>query len=486
MDNTRYIAPLPGRQTKFLELYRVKHLAFVGKKGAGKSWVAFLDFLLDVQYPEACGIFIRHSFPSIEDAIQKSKQIFPHVGGEYNQQKHCWTFPSGARFYMRCLDTEDDLKVVMGQEYSSAYVDEAGYIPYERIELVWSCCRVSNKNINTRLRLMSNPQGISAHTIWELFVYSAKEGEIKRWKRNLVTDEFYEDPNGISRAWLFSTTEENTYLPPDYVEQNLANLSKKLRQAYLTGELVIESAPDQLIPFEDLDAALASKFRQTWGNWYLGVDVAGGGDDASVITFGRGKEIIHMKEYNVNLPELEKIVYKYIEEFKGQIIVGIDSTGLGAGLYQNIKGKTKWPSNIIGIGSHDAQFTQLMKENKYTSEIKFHSYRDSNLWMLRNNMKNLNLSVMEGTVELRGLRRDVACIKWTDDTGEIQTTSKKDLKKSKSLGRSPDYMDSLSYYNAVLLCYSNVNSTFSNHTRDDWKDFNIGTENTEIDNSSFF
>lgn len=72
-----------------------------GAAGGGKSDALLAEALRQVHIPHYRGIIFRRTFPQLTDLVDRSREVygaaFPKAS--YNETKHVWTFPSGAKIY---------------------------------------------------------------------------------------------------------------------------------------------------------------------------------------------------------------------------------------------------------------------------------------------------------------------------------------------------------------------------------------------------
>ena len=70
-----------------------------GAAGGGKSDCALAEALRQVDAPAYRGLILRKTYPQLSELIDRSAAIYSAAfpGAKYHEQKHCWTFPSGAK-----------------------------------------------------------------------------------------------------------------------------------------------------------------------------------------------------------------------------------------------------------------------------------------------------------------------------------------------------------------------------------------------------
>lgn len=106
------------KQIEFLQ--RPEYEAFYGgAAGGGKSDSLVIEALRQVHIPHYRGLIIRKTFPELTELIDKSidyyKRAFPKA--EYNDSKHMWKFPSGAKIYFGSMKDRQSRTKYQGKAY---------------------------------------------------------------------------------------------------------------------------------------------------------------------------------------------------------------------------------------------------------------------------------------------------------------------------------------------------------------------------------
>lgn len=472
------ISPFPGRQTAFIEAQSIDEIGFLGMKGPGKSFTFLLDALTYIEESDYRALILRKTFTDLTDIMDKAQKIYPNLGATFNAQSHTWKFPSGATIRFGYLSHHNDLGTYIGNEIQAIYFDECGQIPLEWYKEMRSCLRTINPNIKCKTRCASNPVGAYVLDYWTRFIDTLPEGEVGYFIYDENGNDIRVDkghPGAESRMWLRCLRVENPLLNNEEYERKLRSLPLKLQKAYLEGELVLESLPDQLIPFELITRALDRTPDQEQGWWILAIDYAGLGDDSTTFTFGRMHQVLDIKQYKKkDAPEIEALIGGYFREYKGQILVVIDAQGAGAPVYQHLcKTWKQYLQHIVGIGVASLALDNKKKQQKYGLAIKFHTTRCWHWWIARECFESngINLSAIKKHSLLNMLMKEIGFITYSDDTGEIVVVTKKELRKTQKLAGSPDFADGLMYYILGLRLYKDrMKKVFSQHG-DGWGDY---------------
>lgn len=178
------------------------------------------------------GVFFRREIPMLDDAIERSKEIYFKLGAQWQDQKKTWTFPNGARLRFRPLERTQDADKYQGQNVTDACVEEAGQYPDPSpIDRLNGVLR-SAHGVPTQLILTGNPGGAGQQWIKARYIDPAPKG-FKVLTRNL--------PNGKTHKFVFipSNLENNRLLlnaDPDYVNRLYLVGSPKLVDAWLKGD----------------------------------------------------------------------------------------------------------------------------------------------------------------------------------------------------------------------------------------------------------
>ena len=177
-------------------------------------------------------VFFRRELPMLDDAIERSQQIYGPLGAEYNEQKKLWRFRNGGRLRFRPLERVQDAEKYQGQNITDACVEEAGNYPDSApIDRLNGVLR-SASGVPTQLLLTGNPGGPGQQWINARYITPAPMG-MQILKRKL--------PNGKEHRYVYipSRLENNRILmarDPDYINRLYLVGSPQLVEAWLKGD----------------------------------------------------------------------------------------------------------------------------------------------------------------------------------------------------------------------------------------------------------
>lgn len=168
----------------------------------------------------------------LDDAIERSRQLFEPLGATYNDQKKTWRLPHGGRLRFRPLERVADADKYQGQNVTDCCVEEAGqYADPKPIDRLNGVLR-SAAGVPTQLIMTGNPGGAGQTWIKQRYIDPAPKG-MKPIGRALG--------NGDEQLFVFipSKIQNNRKLlenDPDYIKRLYLVGNDKLVKAWLDGD----------------------------------------------------------------------------------------------------------------------------------------------------------------------------------------------------------------------------------------------------------
>lgn len=150
--------PHPGPQEIFCSAWQDEVL-FGGAAGPGKTDCLIMEATRFVEHPKHKGIILRRTFPQMQEILDRTREYYPQLGGEYKATEHRWYFPSGKTINLGHMSDEGSEYNYQGQEYSDIFFDEAGQFLPKQLAYLFSRCRSTDPEIPKRIRYASNPGG---------------------------------------------------------------------------------------------------------------------------------------------------------------------------------------------------------------------------------------------------------------------------------------------------------------------------------------
>ncbi len=438
--------PLPGPQQQAFES-RAFEILYGGAAGSGKSFLLLGKARLQHQSV----LLLRRTFGQLEDTlILKSKEIYgaPNC---YNSSKHVWEFPDGGRIRFGHLEHEDDVYQYQSAEFDLIGFDELTQFTKLQYEYLLSRARTTLKGQKVQVISCTNPGGEGNDWVVERWAPWLNEGypnpaqpnEIRYFKRDESGKEIettIDDPDAMSRTFIPARLADNPYLGEEY-RRTLNLLPEPLRSQLLHGDWKAGQLDDayQLIPREWIKAAMAR--WQPDGNTNaltsIGVDVARGGQDKTVIAKRYGHWFAPLEKYAGVLTKTgQDVVTLFAPALTADGCANIDVIGVGASAYDIAKGQ--------GLNVNAINWAEKSEATDKSGKLKFANLRAEHCWRLREALdpnSGEDLAIPNDPE----LLADLCSLRWRMQVNGIRIESKDEIKVR--LGRSPDSGD------AVILAY---------------------------------
>ena len=225
--------PQKGPQKALIDC-PIREVFYGGARGGGKTDGVLGKYGIKAERYGAGfnALFFRKELPMLDDAIERSHQIYTKLGAVWQDQKKTWRFPGGGRIRFRPLERIQDAEKYQGQNISDCCVEEAGNYPDPRpIDRLHGVLR-SATGTPTQLIMTGNPGGPGQGWLKDRFIDPAPAG-MRVLSREL--------PNGKTHKSVFipSKLQNNLILmekDPEYVNRLYLVGSPELVRAWLDGD----------------------------------------------------------------------------------------------------------------------------------------------------------------------------------------------------------------------------------------------------------
>lgn len=178
-----------------------------GAAGGGKSDCLLAEALRQVDIPHYRAIIFRKTYPQLTELIDRSQQIYSLAFPKavYNESKHMWKFPSGARIYFGSMQHTKDRINYQGKHYDFVGFDELTHFTWEEYSYMFSRNRPSknpksDQKTRVYIRATTNPGGVGhgwvkdrfitcappLTTVWEEVEIREPDGKTRKIKRDRV------------------------------------------------------------------------------------------------------------------------------------------------------------------------------------------------------------------------------------------------------------------------------------------------------------
>lgn len=431
-------------------------------------------------------IIFRREYPQIRGLVERATQIIGQYG-KYNKNEKVFKMVDGRSIDFGAVQYQDDVEKFMGIPHDGVFFDEITHFLELQYRFLIGWNRSTDPNQRCRVVVTGNPP-TSASGRWVINYWApwlkkdhpnpAKSGEI-RWFASLDGTDTevsngepfdYTNKSGEveriqprSRTFVRCHLNSNVFLARTNYKSVLQGLPEPLRSMLLKGDFTAGIKDDewQLIPTAWVEAAMArwTPIPPSYQD-ALGVDVARGGDDSTVLAPKHGMWIDKLQLHpGISTPNGDVTARLIILACaSGDVLIKIDMLGPGFSPYDTLKRRR---ARVVGLNAGAGS-----KRRDRTGTFGFFNRRAEFLWNVRELLDpdyGYNLALPPDDELLAELTahhwsvvpsRDAEQAHEDRKTGEsepsetplqgfIKIERKEDVKKK--LGRSPDRADAVAY-----------------------------------------
>lgn len=444
VDLTKRYDPRRNKRQMVFHQAPETYKLFGGAMGGGKTAALINEGnQLNLDYPGNFGLLIRKTWPSFRDTVmpQVEKFIDKRLVVDWNKSEKYIVYKNLSTIrYGGIGDKPDDWEKWMSGEYGWIAIDQAEQFTELEFRMLATRLRLKLPDIKYFFLLSCNP---NVGWIKEIFIERAPEDYI--FIPSLPTDNL-------------------ANLPKGYIERMKNVLTPKQQKALLDGNWDAVGDPDNVYTYEGVQKAMRQNLKGTLPV-DIGVDVARGGDDESVIILREGLRIrVHSRAQGHDTMRTTGEVWrccqdKVIPKWKDQlerISIKVDADGVGGGVVDRLKEQRRekeelYTAMILQAVSKErkeelekAEYRLRIKivevhgSGKPKDPVHFKNLRAEIHWGLRELLEDLDLpNDREISAQLMALKHK------TNSAGQIIIIPKDEIKKK--LGRSPDLAEGIIY-----------------------------------------
>jgi hypothetical protein len=443
--------PLAGPQA---EAYYsdADELFYGGAAGGGKT-----DLVLGLaSTAHTKSIIFRREYPQLKDIIDRSVQIIGQQG-RFNGQAAIWRMNDGRTIEFGAVQHESDVNKFQGRAHDLKAFDELPNFTEFQYRFLIGWNRTTKLGQRVRVVGAGNPP-TNADGEWVIRRWApwldnqhprpAKPGEL-RWFAMLDGEDTEvesgkpfthkgEEIKPKSRTFIPAKLSDNPYLMATDYAATLQAMPEPLRTQLLKGDfhVSLEDNPWQIIPTLWIELAQARWRERSKPNLplsALGVDIARGGKDKTVIAQRYGNWFDELKKYPGTMtPDGDSAAIYVAQAHKDNAAVNMDIIGVGTAAQD--------ATVRLGIAVNGVNFAEGSTATDKSGKFKFVNLRAEAYWKFREALdpKTGDDIALPPDPELKA---DLCAPRWKLTARGIQVESKEDI--IERLKRSPDSGDAV-------------------------------------------
>lgn len=253
------------------------HLMLYGGSRSGKTFLLVRSILIRaINAPKSRHAILRFRFNAVKQSIcfdtfpKVIELCFPDLSAPISRSDWFASLPNGSEIWFGGLDDKERTEKILGQEYSTIYLNEASQVPWSSrnmavTRLAQLSTKASGATLKPRMYYDCNPPSKSH---WTYKVFHDRVDPETRTALSEANDYDYMQMNPESNA-------EN--LAPGYLK-TLQAMSARMQKRFLRGEFA-DATPGALFSDEIIDRWRTSPDRvPDLVRVIVGVDPSGSGD----------------------------------------------------------------------------------------------------------------------------------------------------------------------------------------------------------------
>lgn len=451
--------PLPGPQT--MAYYsEADELFYGGAAGGGKT-----DLLIGLATTaQRRSIIFRRELTQLQPIVDRSIEIIG-TQGIFNANLKRWQLNDGRLLEFGGAERENDVQKYQGRPHDFKGFDELPHFTEYQYRFLTGWTRTTIPGQRTRIVGAGNPptdsDGEWVIRRWKPWLdeqhpHPATPGELRWFAIIDGVDTELGGPTAFvykgetvqpkSRTFIPARLADNPYLMAQGYAATLQGMPEPLRSQMLYGDFKagLIADPWQIIPTDWVKLA-----QQRWRDRpkpdlpqsAIGVDVARGGDDQTVIACRYGDWLAPLHAYpGTATPNGQVTAAFVLQAREGETAVNLDIIGVGAAAYDALL-QSDAPNLIVSPVNFGAGTTATDR----TGQLGFANVRAEAWWHMREILDPVSGEAIALPDDAE-LLSDLCAPRWKPVARGIQVESKEDIVKR--IRRSPDKGDAtvLAFY----------------------------------------
>jgi len=425
-------------------------------------------------------IFFRREFTQLqgaEGAVERSRDILHPLTSRslasYNGQTHMWRMVNGRKLeFGACKNPGDEFKY-KGRAHDLKIIDEASDFAVGQYDFVTGWTRTTDPQQRVRILALGNPpttpEGEWVLRKWGPWLDPEFEGEVAdpyelRWyiRDENGKEQWVEDDKPVkagkrtlqprSRTFIPARVQDNFYLMNTGYLSVLEGLPEPLRSQLIDGDFSIQPQDD---PWQVIPTAWIRESQERWRKIHdkyggppdmplrgIGVDVARGGNDNSVMAFMRANFIYLKSKPGKETDDGSKVAAWVMQNYPttNNPPIGVDVIGVGTSPVDQLN-NMEYP--VYGVN-----FQEGTDMRDTSGRLAMANTRAGAYWRVREMLAPDSDNPI-ALPDSAWLRRQLAAHRWRPSPRGV-IIEDKDSVKRKLGGQSPDDADAIAILIWVL------------------------------------